>query len=119
MKASSSFESMLYFLWNGLNLKKSWSYIYSVLKIQVASPNKKLDPKGTGNTPSGEGVLANFFNSLLYKKSGSSPGPPGSPGNVSTSPNKVGKLILIFLYIYKKSTISTFETFYLFINCLI
>ncbi|XP_033229242.1 cytoplasmic dynein 1 light intermediate chain 1 isoform X2 [Belonocnema kinseyi] len=56
---------------------------------QVASPNKKLDPKGTGNTPSGEGVLANFFNSLLYKKSGSSPGPPGSPASVGTSPVKI------------------------------
>ena len=59
--------------------------------MQVASPNKKLDPKGTGNTPSGEGVLANFFNSLLHKKSGSSPGPPGSPAGVGASPIKVGK----------------------------
>ncbi|CAK9814768.1 Cytoplasmic dynein 1 light intermediate chain 2 [Anthophora quadrimaculata] len=52
--------------------------------IQVASPNKKLDPKGS---QSGEGVLANFFNSLLHKKTGS-PGSPGSPGSVSTSPVK-------------------------------
>lgn len=58
--------------------------------VQVASPNKKLDSKGAGNTPSGEGVLASFFNSLLYKKTGSSPGPPpGSPGNPGTSPIKV------------------------------
>ena len=53
--------------------------------IQVASPNKKLDPKGTGTTQSGEGVLANFFNSLLHKKTGA----PGSPGSVSTSPIKI------------------------------
>lgn len=55
--------------------------------IQVASPNKKLDAKGTGTTPSGEGVLANFFNSLLYKKTGAS-GSPGSPGSVGASPIK-------------------------------
>nr|XP_033321950.1 cytoplasmic dynein 1 light intermediate chain 2 isoform X4 [Megalopta genalis] len=46
--------------------------------IQVASPNKKLDPKATGASQSGEGVLANFFNSLLHKKIGS-PGSPDSP----------------------------------------
>ncbi|KAG5330390.1 DC1L2 protein, partial [Acromyrmex charruanus] len=57
--------------------------------IQVASPNKKLDPKGSGATPSGEGVLANFFNSLLYKKTGVQPGSPGTPGNVGTSPMKL------------------------------
>ncbi|XP_011311614.1 cytoplasmic dynein 1 light intermediate chain 1 isoform X2 [Fopius arisanus] len=59
---------------------------------QVPSPNKKLDPKGTGATPAGEGVLANFFNSLLYKKSGASPGgpgTPGTPGSVGTSPVKI------------------------------
>ncbi|XP_043276404.1 cytoplasmic dynein 1 light intermediate chain 1 isoform X2 [Venturia canescens] len=54
--------------------------------MQVLSPNKKLDPKGAGTTPSGEGVLANFFNSLLYKKTGASPGAPGSPG----SPGSIG-----------------------------
>ncbi|XP_033321924.2 dynein light intermediate chain isoform X1 [Megalopta genalis] len=53
--------------------------------IQVASPNKKLDPKATGASQSGEGVLANFFNSLLHKKIGS----PGSPGSVGTSPIKI------------------------------
>ncbi|XP_046737288.1 cytoplasmic dynein 1 light intermediate chain 2 isoform X1 [Diprion similis] len=56
--------------------------------IQVASPNKKLDPKSAGNTPGGEGVLANFFNSLLHKKSGASPGSPGTPGAVVSSPVK-------------------------------
>ncbi|XP_014210969.1 cytoplasmic dynein 1 light intermediate chain 1 isoform X2 [Copidosoma floridanum] len=55
---------------------------------QVASPNKKLDPKSTGSTPSGEGVLANFFNSLLHKKTMSSPGGPGSPGSIGASPPK-------------------------------
>lgn len=58
-----------------------------MLSVQVASPNKKLDPKGTGTTQSGEGVLANFFNSLLHKKTGA----PGSPGSVSTSPIKIGE----------------------------
>ncbi|XP_078042738.1 dynein light intermediate chain isoform X2 [Augochlora pura] len=51
----------------------------------VASPNKKLDPKATGASQSGEGVLANFFNSLLHKKIGS----PGSPGSVGTSSVKI------------------------------
>jgi len=55
----------------------------------VASPNKKLDPKGTGATPSGEGVLANFFNSLLYKKTGVQPGSPGTP-SIGASPMKLG-----------------------------
>ncbi|XP_058804730.1 cytoplasmic dynein 1 light intermediate chain 1 isoform X2 [Phymastichus coffea] len=53
-----------------------------------ATRNQKLDPKGTGTTPSGEGVLANFFNSLLHKKIGTSPGGPGSPGSVGVSPIK-------------------------------
>ncbi|XP_015126823.1 cytoplasmic dynein 1 light intermediate chain 1 isoform X1 [Diachasma alloeum] len=60
--------------------------------MQVPSPNKKLDPKGAGATPAGEGVLASFFNSLLYKKSGAwpgGPGSPGTPGSVGTSPVKI------------------------------
>jgi dynein light intermediate chain 1, cytosolic len=42
----------------------------------------QTDPKLNPGTPSGEGVLANFFNSLLHKKSGSpgSGGGAGSPG---------------------------------------
>lgn len=65
----------------------------------MASPNKKLDPKGTGATPSGEGVLANFFNSLLYKKSGVPPGSPGTPGSVGASPIKIGtRYTVIFIY---------------------
>jgi dynein light intermediate chain 1, cytosolic len=35
---------------------------------------------GTTNSLGGEGVLANFFNSLLYKKTGT-PGAPGVPGS--------------------------------------
>lgn len=58
--------------------------------MKVASPNKKLDPKSSGATPSGEGVLANFFNSLLYKKTGVQPGSPGAPGSVGASPMKLG-----------------------------
>lgn len=63
------------------------------MKIQVPSPNKKLDAKGASATPSGEGVLANFFNSLLYKKTGASPGGPGTntPGSSGSSPIKIGK----------------------------
>lgn len=40
---------------------------------------------GSTNTLGGEGVLANFFNSLLYKKTGS-PGAigPGSPRSPAT-----------------------------------
>ncbi|KAH0564603.1 cytoplasmic dynein 1 light intermediate chain 1 isoform X1 [Cotesia glomerata] len=59
--------------------------------IQVPSPNKKLDAKGASATPSGEGVLANFFNSLLYKKTGASPGGPGTntPGSSGSSPIKI------------------------------
>lgn len=42
----------------------------------------QLDGAKVVGTPGGEGVLANFFNSLLHKKSGSSPGStlgPSSP----------------------------------------
>lgn len=41
----------------------------------------KLDPNRQINTPGGEGVLANFFNSLLNKKTGT-PGSPASLGSV-------------------------------------
>ncbi|XP_034649903.1 cytoplasmic dynein 1 light intermediate chain 1 [Drosophila subobscura] len=44
------------------------------------SSPKKIDPKLTPATPGGEGVLANFFNSLLHKKSGSPAGGAGPPG---------------------------------------
>lgn len=49
------------------------------------SPNKKLDAKLQPGTPSGEGVLANFFNSLLHKKSGT-PGTPSGPNSLTGSP---------------------------------
>ncbi|KAL3282278.1 hypothetical protein HHI36_005468 [Cryptolaemus montrouzieri] len=42
----------------------------------------KLDGSKVVSSPGGEGVLANFFNSLLNKKSGSSPG--GSLGAKSS-----------------------------------
>lgn len=37
-----------------------------------------MQPDGSKivSTPGGEGVLANFFNSLLHKKTGGSPGSP-------------------------------------------
>lgn len=58
------------------------------------SPNKKLQSeiKLNPGTPSGEGVLANFFNSLLHKKSGqvTPSGPnsltPSRPSNGTESP---------------------------------
>lgn len=46
------------------------------------SSPKKMDVKLNPSTPGGEGVLANFFNSLLHKKSGS----PGTPQGVMNSP---------------------------------
>lgn len=42
-----------------------------------------MDVKLTPGAPSGEGVLANFFNSLLHKKSGS-PGTPSGPNSLSS-----------------------------------
>ena len=52
-----------------------------------------MDPKGTGSTPSGEGVLANFFNSLLHKKSTGSPGGPGSPASIGGVSPRIGNYI--------------------------
>lgn len=49
------------------------------------SSPKKMDSKLNPATPGGEGVLANFFNSLLHKKSGSPATPPGS----MTSPRSI------------------------------
>ncbi|XP_065164375.1 cytoplasmic dynein 1 light intermediate chain 2 isoform X2 [Atheta coriaria] len=49
----------------------------SPLRAGAAS---KLDCSKTVNTPGGEGVLANFFNSLLNKK----PASPGTPGAVGS-----------------------------------
>jgi len=45
---------------------------------------KKMDVKINPGTPSGEGVLANFFNSLLHKKTGS---PGGGPSSLNSSGN--------------------------------
>lgn len=42
---------------------------------------------GGSSTLGGEGVLANFFNSLLYKKTGSPGGPGGSPRSPADSPS--------------------------------
>lgn len=39
----------------------------------------QLDGAKVVGAPGGEGVLANFFNSLLHKKSGSSPGAQMAP----------------------------------------
>lgn len=49
----------------------------------IQSSPKKLDGSKVVSTPGGEGVLANFFNSLLHKKTGAS---PGSPASLAGSP---------------------------------
>lgn len=60
--------------------------------VNQSSPIK-MDVKLNPSTPAGEGVLANFFNSLLHKKSGSPATPPGvlssprSTANGSTESN--------------------------------
>lgn len=56
-----------------------------------------MDPNRQINTPGGEGVLANFFNSLLNKKTGT-PGSPaaslgssgGGMGSQMTTPTRGG-----------------------------
>uniref|UniRef100_A0A336M2P4 Dynein light intermediate chain n=1 Tax=Culicoides sonorensis TaxID=179676 RepID=A0A336M2P4_CULSO len=76
----------------------------SPLRVQSSTGKTPTRPVGTGDnrspvkgmgpspvTPGGEGVLANFFNSLLHKKSGS-PGTPslagtGSPASARATPN--------------------------------
>lgn len=50
---------------------------------------KKVDGKLNPSTPSGEGVLANFFNSLLHKKSGSPAGAGAGVGGAG-GPNLPG-----------------------------
>ncbi|XP_044268038.1 cytoplasmic dynein 1 light intermediate chain 1 isoform X1 [Tribolium madens] len=55
----------------------------ATVRTTQGSP-KKLDGSKVVSSPGGEGVLANFFNSLLHKKTGSSPGnsfvnKPGGP----------------------------------------
>ncbi|XP_013105209.1 cytoplasmic dynein 1 light intermediate chain 2 [Stomoxys calcitrans] len=50
------------------------------------SPSRKpSDVKMNPATPGGEGVLANFFNSLLHKKSGSPATPPGAMSTPRTN----------------------------------
>ncbi|KAI1885653.1 hypothetical protein AGOR_G00206040 [Albula goreensis] len=62
--------------------------VASVMPMQ--SGTKKIDPNMKGGQTS-EGVLANFFNSLLSKKTGS-PGPGGSPaGGGGNTPGTVKK----------------------------
>lgn len=49
----------------------------------------QIDTRLTQGAPAGEGVLANFFNSLLHKKSGS-PGTPSGPNSLSSvGPNSL------------------------------
>ncbi|XP_049815129.1 cytoplasmic dynein 1 light intermediate chain 2 isoform X1 [Schistocerca nitens] len=53
---------------------------------QLGSP-KKIDSTKPSVTGSGEGVLANFFNSLLYKKTGGGPQTPKTPDLPSERPH--------------------------------
>lgn len=62
----------------------------------ISSPNfdLQIDAKLTPGQPGGEGILANFFNSLLHKKAGT-PGSPnmsldGSSGNFNSMPPSGG-----------------------------
>lgn len=48
-----------------------------------------MEPRLTPGGPGGEGVLANFFNSLLSKKA-NVPGSPGGGGNGSPRPSTNG-----------------------------
>lgn len=52
----------------------------------------KVNAKPTPATPGNEGVLANFFNSLLHKKSGSpaTPATPPNAPNASSTPRTNG-----------------------------
>ncbi|XP_037026129.1 cytoplasmic dynein 1 light intermediate chain 1 [Bradysia coprophila] len=50
-----------------------------------STPRAPIDGKLNSGTPGGEGVLANFFNSLLNKKAGS----PGSSPNAAASPRSL------------------------------
>lgn len=50
--------------------------------------NFQIEAKLAPGAPSGEGVLANFFNSLLHKKSGS-PGTPSGPNSLSSGANSL------------------------------
>ncbi|KAF5269240.1 hypothetical protein FQR65_LT02541 [Abscondita terminalis] len=58
----------------------------------IQSSPKKLDGSKVVSSPGGEGVLANFFNSLLHKKTGASPGNPSlpspKPGVPESTPDK-------------------------------
>ncbi|XP_032826980.2 cytoplasmic dynein 1 light intermediate chain 2-like isoform X2 [Petromyzon marinus] len=58
--------------------------VASVSPLQT--PGKKLDPANIKGGATSEGVLANFFNSLLTKK-GASPGGPPSPGQAASPGN--------------------------------
>lgn len=55
-----------------------------------ASPLAKgtLDGSKVVSSPGGEGVLANFFNSLLHKKTGASPGPAGVRSGPESTPDR-------------------------------
>ncbi|KTG29169.1 hypothetical protein cypCar_00002690 [Cyprinus carpio] len=67
---------------------RSAANVANVMPMQ--SGTKKIDPNMKGGQTS-EGVLANFFNSLLTKKAGS-PGPGGQPaGGGSNTPGTVRK----------------------------
>ncbi|XP_032813631.2 cytoplasmic dynein 1 light intermediate chain 1-like isoform X1 [Petromyzon marinus] len=65
------------------------SNVASVSPISVG--NKKLDPANVKGGGTSEGVLANFFNSLLTKKAGSPVGAGGGSGGPGSSPGTTKK----------------------------
>ncbi|KAK7789725.1 hypothetical protein R5R35_007293 [Gryllus longicercus] len=58
------------------------------------SPNKKIDGSKPGVAGGGEGVLANFFNSLLYKKTGASSQSPKSADSSMSTHSPVDKAVM-------------------------
>uniref|UniRef100_S4R620 Dynein light intermediate chain n=1 Tax=Petromyzon marinus TaxID=7757 RepID=S4R620_PETMA len=67
------------------------SNVASVSPISVG--NKKLDPANVKGGGTSEGVLANFFNSLLTKKAGSPVGAGGGSGGPGSSPGTTKKTL--------------------------
>lgn len=62
-----------------------WFNEIILIKKKSISPSSQIDAKLNASAAGGEGVLANFFNSLLNKKTGS-PGSPASLGSGGGGP---------------------------------
>lgn len=59
--------------------------IKTYVNVVIFRLSQQMDGKMTPGGPGGEGVLANFFNSLLSKKANTTPGSPGNPGTRPTN----------------------------------